>query len=221
MGEDDRMKGERALLRTGEFLVACAARRLPARVRDERYREWAAELPAILRDPSLGPPGRRAARMLGYALDTIRVAALRPVQDRHRGAHRGRDPRAPVKTARRLLFLPAALAALLAFLSLLLIYLVSMGTGLGLWPATGVTFMIVVIGFLAGRFLPRWAFAVGTALLGSWLIYFVAASLAGWPAGPPVLAPIGGWGFGLLAAFYLRDLTVSAIRRRRLHTHQN
>lgn len=51
------MKGERGLLRTGEFLVARAARRLPARVRDERHREWAAELPAILRDPSLGRPG--------------------------------------------------------------------------------------------------------------------------------------------------------------------
>ena len=72
--------------------------------------------------------------MLGYALDTIRGAALRPGQDGYRGAHRGRDPRAGVKTARWLLFLPAALAGLLAFLSLslLLIYLVSLGTGLGL-----------------------------------------------------------------------------------------
>jgi hypothetical protein len=216
------MKGERGLLRTGEFLLARAARRLPARVRDERYREWAAELPAILRDPSLGPSWRRAALMLGYALDTIR-GALRPGQDRYRGAHRGRDPRAGVKTARWLLFLPAALAGLLAFLSLslLLIYLVSLGTGLGLWPAAGVAFMLVVIALLASRFLPRRAFAVGTVLLGSWLIYLLAALSAGWPAGPPVLARISGWGFGMLAAFYLGDLTVSAIRRRRLHTHKN
>lgn len=216
------MKGDRGLLRTGEFLVARAARRLPARVRDERYREWAAELPAILRDPSLGPPWRRAALMLGYALDTIRAAALRPGQDRYRGAHRGRDPQTAVKTARWLLFLPAALAVLLAFLSLplLLIYLVSLGTGLGLWPAAGVAFMMVTIGLLAGRFLPRWAFAVSTVLLGSWLIYLLAALSAGWPAGPPVLARISGWGFGLLATFYLGDLTASAIRRRRLHTHK-
>jgi hypothetical protein len=215
------MKGERGLLRTGEFLVARAARRLPARVRDERYREWAAELPAILGDPSLGPPWRRAATMLGFALDTIRAAALRPGQDGHRGAHRGHDPQAAVKTARWLVFLPVALACLLAFLSLLLIYLVSLATGLGLWPAAGVAFMIVVIGFLAGHFLPRWAFAVSTALLGSWLIYLIAAWSAGWPAGPTVLARISGWGFGVLAAFYLRDLTVSAVRRRRLHTHKN
>ncbi len=216
------MKGDRGLLRTGEFLVARAARRLPARVRDERYREWAAELPAILRDPSLGPPWRRAALMLGYALGTIRAAALRPGQDRYRGAHRGRDPQTAVKTARWLLFLPAALAGLLAFLflPLLLIYLVSLGTGLGLWPAAGVAFMMVTIGLLAGRFLPRWAFAVSTVLLGSWLIYLFAALSAGWPAGPLVLARISGWGFGLLATFYLRDLTASAIRRRRLHTHK-
>ncbi len=97
----------------------------------------------------------------------------------------------------------------------------SLGTGLALWPAAGVAFMIVIIGLLAGRFLPRRAFAVSTVLLGSWLIYLFAASSAGWPAGPPVLARISGWGFGMLAAFYLRDLTVSAIRRRRLHTHKN
>ena len=100
------MKGERGLLRTGEFLVACATRRLPAKVRDERYREWAAELP-----PSAGSrpgiAGRRAARMLGYALDTIRATALGPGQDRNQGAHRGRGPRAAVRTARWLLF-PAA-----------------------------------------------------------------------------------------------------------------
>jgi hypothetical protein len=216
------MKGQRGLLRTGEFLVARAARRLPAGIRDERYREWAAELPAILQDPSLGPPWRRAARMLGYALDTFR-AALRPGQDRYSGAHRGRDPRTAVKTARWLLFLPAALAGLLAFLSLslLLIYVVSLGTGLRLWPATGAAFMMVIFGLLAGRFLPHRAFAVSTVLLGSWLIYLVAALSAGWPAGPPVLARISGWGFGLLATFYLRDLTASAIRRRRLHTYKD
>ena len=217
------MKGERGLLRAGEFLVARAVRRLPAGVRDERYREWAAELPAILRDPSLGPSWRRAALMLSYALDTIRAAALRPGQDRYRGAHRGRDPRAAVKTARWLLFLPAALAGLLALLSLqlLLSYLVSLGTGLGLWPAAGVAFMLVMIALLASRFLPRRAFAVGTVLLGSWLIYLFAALPAGWPAGPPVLARISSWGFGVLATFYLGELTVSAIRRRRLQTHKN
>lgn len=218
------MRGERGLLRVGEFLVARAARRLPTGVRDERYQEWAAELCAILRDPSLGPAWRRAAGMLGYALDTIRATALRPGQDRYRGAHRGRDPQAAVKTGRwLLLFLSVALAGLLAFLSLslLLINLASSATGLGLWPAAGVAFMTVVIVLLADRFVPRWAFAVSTVLWGGWVIYLLAASSAVWPAGPPVVARTISWFFSVLAVSYLGNLTVAAIRRRRLHANKN
>lgn len=61
------MRGERRLLRIGEYLIARACRHLPAGARDERYREWVAELPAILRDPGVRPAARRADRMLGYA----------------------------------------------------------------------------------------------------------------------------------------------------------
>ena len=50
------MRGERRLLRIGEYLITRACRRLPAETRDERYREWAAELPAILRDPDIAAP---------------------------------------------------------------------------------------------------------------------------------------------------------------------
>ena len=45
------MRGERQLLRLGEYLVRRACRQLPQDVREERYQEWAAELPAILHDP--------------------------------------------------------------------------------------------------------------------------------------------------------------------------
>jgi DivIVA domain-containing protein len=65
------MRGERRLLRLGEYLIARACRRLSAQTRDERYREWVAELPAILRDPDTRPAARRAARMLGYAAGTL------------------------------------------------------------------------------------------------------------------------------------------------------
>ncbi len=65
------MWGERRLLRLGEYLIARACRRLPAETRDERYREWAAELPAILRDSDTRLAARRAARMLGYAAGTL------------------------------------------------------------------------------------------------------------------------------------------------------
>jgi DivIVA domain-containing protein len=72
------MRGERRLLRIGEYLIARACAHLPAGARDERYREWAAELPAILRDPAVRPAARRAARMLGYASGTIRGTAFAP-----------------------------------------------------------------------------------------------------------------------------------------------
>ncbi len=79
------MRGERWLLRMGEFLVGRAARRLPAAARVERYQEWAAELPVILGDPEIKPAAARAARMLWFAADTLRGAALGPGPARRGG----------------------------------------------------------------------------------------------------------------------------------------
>ena len=73
----------------GECLVGRAARHLPAAARVERYQEWAAELPVILGDPEIKPAAARAARMLWFAADTLRGAALGPGPARHGGAHRG------------------------------------------------------------------------------------------------------------------------------------
>jgi hypothetical protein len=80
------MRAERALLRTGEYLVGRACLRLPRKIRDERCREWAAELPAILHDPQIRFAPRRAVRMLCYAADTLRATARRPSQAGHRPA---------------------------------------------------------------------------------------------------------------------------------------
>ena len=38
------MRAERTALRAGETLISLACRRLPARIRQERYQEWLAEL---------------------------------------------------------------------------------------------------------------------------------------------------------------------------------
>jgi hypothetical protein len=80
------VRGERALLRLGESLVHRACRRLPGTTRDNRYREWAAELPAILHDPEIRLAPHRALRMLAYAADTLRGAALTPGPGRRRPA---------------------------------------------------------------------------------------------------------------------------------------
>ena len=72
------MRGERQVLRLGEYLVGRACQQLPQDIREERYEEWAAELPAILRDPQVRPAPRRAVRMLAYAADTQRGTIMTP-----------------------------------------------------------------------------------------------------------------------------------------------
>jgi hypothetical protein len=80
------MRAERTLLHIGEYLVGRSCRRLPPEIRDERYQEWAAELPAILNDRQIRLAPYRALRMLGYAGDTLRGSALMPGRARRRPA---------------------------------------------------------------------------------------------------------------------------------------
>jgi hypothetical protein len=70
------MRGERSLLRIGGSLIGLASRLLPGSIRDERCREWTAELPAILRDPDTRLAAHRAARMLSYAAGAVWGSAL-------------------------------------------------------------------------------------------------------------------------------------------------
>ena len=76
------MRGEPQLLSLGEYLVRRACQRLPQDIGEERYREWAAELPAILHDPQVRFAPWRAARMLAYAADTLRAAGMTPRSSR-------------------------------------------------------------------------------------------------------------------------------------------
>jgi hypothetical protein len=78
------MNGERGLLRLGEYLVGRACRRLPPNRREERCREWTAELPAILHDPGIRLPWQRAARMLWYAARISRGIPLTSRQQARR-----------------------------------------------------------------------------------------------------------------------------------------
>ncbi|WP_261571153.1 hypothetical protein [Frankia gtarii] len=62
------------VLGLAERLIHHACRYLPQPERDERYREWIAELPAILHDPDIRPALRRAVDVLIYAADQRRAA---------------------------------------------------------------------------------------------------------------------------------------------------
>jgi hypothetical protein len=59
--------------RIAEGLIRAACHRLPADVRAERCREWAAELPAILDDQSIRPSFLRALRALSFCAGISRT----------------------------------------------------------------------------------------------------------------------------------------------------
>jgi hypothetical protein len=66
--------GRPATLRLARFLIRRACRRLPGGLRQERYREWTAELPAILDDPQIRSRIRRAVRTVRFAAGQRRAA---------------------------------------------------------------------------------------------------------------------------------------------------
>jgi hypothetical protein len=170
------MTGERQLLRIGEYLVSLACRSLPPDIRQERYQEWAAELPAILHDPQIRTAPRRAVRMLAYAADTLRGTTMTAVRRR-----------VSRETAPLYLFLVFCLV----------------GVGLEVWtivqaPGHGPNYLQLAMGLLAvacwisqlGRHAKSTSalIAIGIALmgvavnlwkaalaLGDWVNYFVAA----------------------------------------------
>jgi hypothetical protein len=83
--------------RLAELLIRRASRRLPAEIGAEHYREWAAELPAILNDPDIRYAPQRAARALRYAAGT--GASTRSLLRDQGQAVRPRLPRAAVLAA--------------------------------------------------------------------------------------------------------------------------
>jgi hypothetical protein len=191
------MRGERWLLRAGEFLAGRAARHLPAAERDERYREWAAELPVILGDPEIKSAAARAARMLWFAADTLRGATLGPGPARHRGAHRGPAGKNGVlKSARWLgegLGLLAALAVLVAILGFLL-YRLMHEIIFGASPAGYAASLLGYLAIFAARYLRRRPGGVTVSGYAWFCVSMVALT-----AGPHVsaLAAHLGWGHPL------------------------
>jgi hypothetical protein len=93
---DDSSGGR--VLRLAEWLIGQACRGLPDPAADERYREWTAELPAILHDPAVRFAPCRAARALLFAADQRR--GTRPARQT-RAADRTRITRSG-KTAYRI-----------------------------------------------------------------------------------------------------------------------
>lgn len=64
------MKARTPSQRIAEYVISKACRRLPLDMRDERSREWTAELPAILHDRDIRLGLLRSARALHFAAGT-------------------------------------------------------------------------------------------------------------------------------------------------------
>jgi hypothetical protein len=203
------MRGERHALRAGEFLVSRACRRLPARIREERYQEWLAELPVILHDRDTGPAPLRVVRMLAFAADTLRGTTLArgayrgAYQGAHRGSHRGGAAKTIRWLATGLLLLGALLGGVLALLAYegYLIYQLITGASV----AFGASLMLAhLASFAASRILRRdtatisW-YSLGKAAAGAGLLVRAIASQSGW--GHPLLfAIISYCGYAISAA---------------------
>jgi hypothetical protein len=196
------MRAERSALRAGEYLVSVACRRLPAGIRQQRYQEWAAELPAILRDRSTGPAPVRVVRMLAFAADTLRGTALAPTA--HRGAHRGAPARNTA--AKSIRWLGTGLLLLGALLGYALVLLAYEGCII-YWLATGPNLIVSVLLVLVNapscilrRASPgrRW-YSMSKIVAGAGLSIRAIASPFGW--GHPLLfAIISYCGYALSAA---------------------
>ena len=175
------MRAEPALLRIGEYLVRRACRRLPPEIRGERYREWAAELPAILHDREIRLAPYRAVRMLGYAADTLRGTA------RASGRAR-RGPAAPSSILPGLLFM-AALGSMVFEIRDLVrdpghwvnYVLVAWSLVLAAWPVSQylrsgarITGLIVISSLIAGEVI---YISNAVQAPGDWVNYLAAAWL--------------------------------------------
>lgn len=122
---------ERLAGRVAEWLIGRACRHLPAAARQERGREWTAELPAILADPDVRPGLLRSARALRFAVGTIRTAR------REHGIFRGQLTGADARSAGVRLFICASLW-------LAAVCLVQIGAVLHIPPLHGVWIALVL-----------------------------------------------------------------------------
>jgi hypothetical protein len=217
------MRGERWLLRAGEFVVGRAARHLPAAARGVRYQEWAAELPVILRDPQVKPAAARAARMLWFAADTLRGAAIGPRPARHRGAHRGGAGLKNARKSARWLGVGAALLTGLAVSLAMLAFIVYHDIFISSASLAGYVSSLLgySLGSLAACLLWRrsggasryWFFAGVLAVIAGGAAAHLAGHL-GW--GHPLLFTlISDCGYAVCAAFICVAVAIMNIPARR------
>jgi hypothetical protein len=142
--------------RIAEHLIRRACRHLPGDTRDERYREWTAELAAILHDPDIRFAPLRSAHALSYAVGISRST-------RHLHGTAGippRDTRQPAIFPRPDGVLPAIAAVALWFTML------ALGTAFPSAFSSPSPWMPLVV---AAAFVPNLLFVVAIGRFVLWL----------------------------------------------------
>lgn len=154
--------------RVADRLIRASCRRLPSDLREDRYREWAAELPAILHDPDVPSSLLRRARALRYATGVARYTSRSDGSQSRRATAAGWRDGAPASPSGPALRLTAGLAICL-ILAVALIAVIRLGQVHSPWPllpvaAAAVGFVGYCLTDLARadevRYLPRWAWAL-------------------------------------------------------------
>ncbi len=155
-----------------EYLIRRACRRLSGDARGERYREWVAELPAILGDPDIRWALLRSARALGYAAGVSRSARrLRRAAGRSRQHARhpaGPDGVLPDRPGAPVFRVIAGVGIWLGIGALFVVF-TSVFHARGFWPTLPV--LVAAAGFAAFcladlaragevRYLPKWGWAI-------------------------------------------------------------
>jgi hypothetical protein len=145
---------------TAEWLIRTACRRLPADVRAERCREWAAELPAILDDEGVRPPLLRALRVLTFSIGISRTTRQLSRATRA-GAVQARHPDVAV---RAVVGIVVWLVIVLTAITLLRAHPDPRGWPLLLILALAVGFdafcLVDIARAVQVRYLPKWAWAL-------------------------------------------------------------
>jgi len=166
---------DRCAQRIAEWLIHAACRRLPADERAERYREWTAELPAIMADESIRSSLLRALRAIAFSAGiskTTRQLTRLTRSDSRRARNAqwraGELPARPTDLAMRLVI---GLAVWLAFVAGAIALITVVGTAAHPhpWPllliaALGIAFDAFCLQDIARadqvRYLRKWTWAL-------------------------------------------------------------
>jgi hypothetical protein len=189
------VSGARLIRQLAERRIRSACRRLPEDMREECYREWTAELPAILGDPGGGRGFLRAARALSYSAGISRASRrLRRVSGGPGGHAR------PAATAPWRDGAPPATPRGPAFRATV---------GVGIWLIFVVVVVALARGLQPGSF---WPILLGLVVVPAGFAAFCLADLA--RAAEVRYLPKWGWALACLLSIPLGGIMYLSVGRR-------